>query len=200
MGFLTDPPATHVWHENRYYTVNPSYDIVLDLQKVYRDSRLNDVDKINTALRMLIVRPKRIHMSTNQKMNLLQAIYDQCIKIPERHSPKNQQKVFDFEFDGEYIYSSFLLDYGIDLIDMRGILPWKKFIALFQGLSERTKIREVMRIRGMEIPKYNGKNAKQIQEIQELKSYYALPVKGGGGQKGLDALFFALESQAVKNG
>lgn len=198
MGFLTDPPATHVWHENRYYTVNPSYDIVLDLQKVYRDSRLNDVDKINTALRILIVRPKRIHMSTNQKMNLLQAIYDQCIKIPERHSPKNQQKVFDFDFDGEYIYSSFMEDYGIDLIEQRGKLHWKKFLALFQGLSEKTKIREVMKTRSMEIPQLNRHNRKEIQSIMELKSYYALPVQGIGGKQGLDLLFSTLEGMAVQ--
>lgn len=198
MGFLTDPPATHVWHENRYYTVNPSYDIVLDLQKVYRDSRLNDIDKINTALRMLIVRPKRIHMSTNQKMNLLQAIYDQCIKIPERHSPKNQQKVFDFEFDGEYIYSSFMEEYGIDLIEQRGKLHWKKFLALFQGLSEKTKMREVMKIRSMEIPSPNRHNRKEIQSIMELKSYYALPVQGTGGKQGLDLLFSTLEGMAVQ--
>lgn len=52
----------------------------------------------------------------------------------------------------------------------------------------------------MDIPKFTGKNGKQIQEIQELKSYYALPVKGGGGQQGLDALFSTLERMAVKNG
>lgn len=79
-------------------------------------------------------------------------------------------------------------------------LDWKKFISLFHGLSEQTKIREVMRIRSMEVPKFTGKNGKQIQEIQDLKSYYALPVKGGGGQAGLDALFSTLERMAVKDG
>lgn len=53
-----------------------------------------------------------------------------------------------------------------------------------------------MRIRNMEIPVYNGKNGKEIREIQELKSFYALPVRGGGGKNGLDALFFALEKMA----
>lgn len=53
-----------------------------------------------------------------------------------------------------------------------------------------------MHIREMEIPQFNGKNQKQIQEIQELKSYYALPVKGGGGQGGLDLLFSTLEGMA----
>ena len=48
----------------------------------------------------------------------------------------------------------------------------------------------------MEVPPFNGKNARQIQEINELKSYYALPVKGGGGQSGLDLLFRTLEGMA----
>ena len=50
------------------------------------------------------------------------------------------------------------------------------------------------------IPEYNGKNGKYVQEIQDLKSYYALPVKGGGGQSGLDTLFSTLEGMAVKRG
>ena len=87
-------------------------------------------------------------------------------------------------------------EYRLDLIDMQGKLPWRKFIDLFDGLSEDTKIRRVMRIRSMDIPEYTGKNQKQIQDIMELKSYYALPVRGGGGQKGLDALFSSLEGMA----
>lgn len=55
-----------------------------------------------------------------------------------------------------------------------------------------------MQIRQMELPRYNGKNAKEIQEINELKSYYALPVQGGGGQSGLDLLFHTLEGMAKR--
>ena len=36
----------------------------------------------------------------------------------------------------------------------------------------------------------------QIQQINELKSYYALQVRGGGGQDGLDLLFRTLEGMA----
>ena len=89
-------------------------------------------------------------------------------------------------------------DYGIDLIEQRGKLHWKKFLALFQGLSEKTKIREVMKIRSMEIPQLNRHNRKEIQSIMELKSYYALPVQGIGGKQGLDLLFSTLEGMAVQ--
>ena len=89
-------------------------------------------------------------------------------------------------------------DYRIDLIKEQGSLPWKKFLYLFNGLSAETKIKQVMHIREMPLPKFNGKNARQIQEINELKSYYALPVRGGGGQDGLDLLFRTLEGMAKR--
>ena len=55
-----------------------------------------------------------------------------------------------------------------------------------------------MRIRAMDVPEPNGHNQKEIQNIMELKSYYALPVEGGGGQSGLNALFAALEAEAMR--
>lgn len=198
MGFLTEPIEDIVRIGRRKYCINAAFDVVLDVQRLYREE-LPDVVKLNQALKMFgVLKPEKIILQT--RTELLNDIYKNCVNTKQRLSVKQQLPVFDFEEDAEYIYASFMLDYGIDLIDVQGQLHWKKFIALFQGLSESTKIREVMKIRSMEVPRYDGHNQKQIQEIQELKSYYALPVRGGGGQQGLDALFTALESQAVRNG
>lgn len=198
MGFLTEPMEDIVRFGRRKYCINAAFDIVLDVQRLYREE-LPDMVKLNQALKMFgIGKPEKIDLQT--RADLLNDIYKNCINTKQRPPVKQQLPVFDFEEDAEYIYASFMLDYGIDLIDAQGQLHWKKFIALFQGLSEQTKIREVMKIRSMEVPRYDGHNQKQIQEIQELKSYYALPVRGGGGQQGLDALFSALEAQAVRNG
>lgn len=198
MGFLTEPIEDIVRIGRRKYCINAAFDVVLDVQRLYREE-LPDVVKLNQALKMFgIGKPEKIELQI--RADLLNDIYKNCINTKQRPPVKQQLPVFDFEEDAEYIYASFMLDYGIDLIDVQGQLHWKKFIALFQGLSKSTKIREVMKIRSMEVPRYDGHNQKQIQEIQELKSYYALPVRGGGGQQGLDALFTALESQAVRNG
>lgn len=198
MGFLTEPIEDIVRIGRRKYCINAAFDVVLDVQRLYREE-LPDMIKLNQALKMFgVLKPEKITLQT--RTELLNDIYKNCVNTKQRLSVKQQLPVFDFEEDAEYIYASFMLDYGIDLIDVQGQLHWKKFIALFQGLSESTKIREVMKIRSMEVPRYDGHNQKQIQEIQELKSYYALPVRGGGGQQGLDALFTALESQAVRNG
>lgn len=196
MSFLTEYLDNELFFAGQNFKVNPAFDTILAIRNLFEEDYLTDADKIGQALKMLITRGNYEALSVSERNKLLEMIYDQCVKIRKRPKTRNILPTVDFEYDGEYIYASFMSDYAIDLIDMQGILPWKKFIALFQGLSSTTKIREVMRIRSMEVPKYNGKNGKEIQEIQELKSFYALPVRGGGGQRGLDALFSALEHMA----
>ena len=201
MGFLTEYQTATVELGKMKFLINPAFDIVLEIQRLFAEEELTERDKVEQALSMLVVNGRRLRtLGIKAKVDLLHEIYRQCINTRKHPPSRKNIKVLDFEYDGGYIYSSFMLDYGIDLIDEQGRLPWKKFIALFQGLSENTKIREVMRIRSMDIPKPTGKNGKQIQEIMDLKSYYALPVKGGGGQAGLDALFAALEGMAVRSG
>lgn len=201
MGFLTEYQTSTVTLGKIRFLINPAFDIVLEIQRLFAEEELTEHDKVEQALDMLVINSRRLRaLGIKEKVDLLNEIYRQCINTRKHPPSRKNIRVLDFEYDGEYIYSSFMLDYGIDLIDEQGRLPWKKFIALFQGLSENTKIREVMRIRSMDTPKPTGKNGKQIQEILDLKSYYALPVKGGGGQVGLDALFSALEGMAVKSG
>lgn len=201
MGFLTEYQPSTITLGKIKFLINPAYDSVLEVQRLFSEEELTERDKVEQALKMLVVNGRRLRsIEGKAKVDLLNEIYRQCINMRKHPPSRKNIRVLDFECDGEYIYSSFMLDYGIDLIDEQGRLPWKKFIALFQGLSEHTKIREVMRIRSMDVPRPTGKNEKQIQEIMDLKSYYALPVKGGGGQAGLDALFSALEGMAVKSG
>ena len=201
MGFLTEYQTSTVTLGKLKFLINPAFDAVLEVQRLFSEEDLTERDKVEQALKMLVVNSRRLRLiGLREKADLLNEIYRQCINTRKHPPSRKNVRVLDFEYDGEYIYSSFMLDYGIDLINEQGRLPWKKFIALFQGLSENTKIRDVMRIRSMDTPKPTGKNGKQIQEILDLKSYYALPVKGGGGRSGLDALFSALEGMAVKSG
>lgn len=200
MGVLTDIPDNRIHTEKGWLVINPAFDVVLEIQKLYKEEGLTDYEKTGQAIYMLVKNRWNLRLfGPAEKSRLLEEIYRKFIAVKQR--PKIRQSPFpilDFEEDGDYIYASFMQDYGIDLIEEQGRLPWKKFLYLFNGLSADTKIKQVMRIREMEVPKFNGKNAKQIQEINELKSYYALPVHGGGGQSGLDLLFRTLEGMAKK--
>lgn len=200
MHFLTDYVDDVVYLRKCKFKVNPAFNIVLKIQRLFREEKIDDELKTEQALKMLVKSRFKLKLLTiKEKQELLSLIFKDCINTKTRPPTRQKTTVLDFDYDAEYIYSSFLLDYNIDLTEVCGKLSWKKFIALFEGLSEKTKIREVMRIRSMETPQYNGHNQVQIQEIQELKSYYALPVRGGGGQQGLNTLFLTLERMAVSD-
>ena len=84
-----------------------------------------------------------------------------------------QRAPYDIRYDGDYIYSSFLQAYGIDLFDAQGELHWRKFNALLSGLPEGTKFMEVIKIRKWKAQK--GDSAEYKEEMRRLQKDYALP-------------------------
>lgn len=70
---------------------------------------------------------------------------------PEEHKP-----VMDFEQDADAIYSGFMMDYGIDLLDVP-FLHWAKFRALLSGLSEQTALSRRIALREMDTKRLKGK-------------------------------------------
>lgn len=84
-----------------------------------------------------------------------------------------QRAPYDIRYDGDYIYSSFLQAYGIDLFDAQGKLHWRKFNALLSGLPEGTKLMEVIKIRKWKPQK--GDSSEYKEEMRRLQKDYALP-------------------------
>ena len=200
MGVLTDIPCNKVITDKSKFVINPAYDTVLEVQKLYKEDTLTEFEKIDQALKMLVRNKWNLRLlNPEEKQKLLSVITKRYVEVETRPQIKKSPfPVLDFEKDGDYIYASFMQAYKMDLIEEQGRLPWKKFLYLFNGLPADTKIKQIMRIRQMPVPEYNGKNSKEIQEINEMKSYYTLPVEGGGGQSGLDLLFHTLEGMAKR--
>lgn len=76
---------------------------------------------------------------------------------------------YDLVKDGDLIYSAFLQQYGIDLVDAS--LHWHKFLALFHGLRE-TKLTDVMGYRGWKRP--SGNMGEYDREMEKLKAAWEL--------------------------
>lgn len=85
----------------------------------------------------------------------------------------DDKPLFNIKYDGEYIFSSFMQAYNIDLIEQQGKLNWQKFNALLSGLPDGTKFVEVMKIRAWKPSK--GESSKEKQKMRELQEQYALP-------------------------
>ena len=90
--------------------------------------------------------------------------------------------VYDFEFDAGLIYAAFLQQYGIDLCETD--MHWWKFRALFNGLSEDTRMAQVMQYRSVDLSKI--KDNEMRMQYMKLKSAYRLPEKRSEAQKEAD--------------
>lgn len=181
--------------------LNLAFDNVLRVYDLQRDEVLEDIDKIDISLSLLVKNYWRVrYLSYDKKINIFTEIFKTYISVKSKSSG-GDEKVFDFNQDSNHIYASFMLDYGIDLVEQQGKLDWRKFIALFQGLSNRTKIREVISIRTRKIPEQTTYNQEEIQALLKAKAYYALEFTEEEMeeqfQRGLDKLANALESRAV---
>ena len=88
--------------------------------------------------------------------------------LPRKMSDDDSAIVIDWEIDAELIYAAILGQYGIDLFDIED-LHWHKFIAMIKGLSETTKLREVMQYRA-----YKRDNSKNVDQYERLKSAWEI--------------------------
>lgn len=188
-------------YQGKTLNLNLSFDNVLKFYDLQREDIFNDVEKLEITLEMFIKNYKKIkNMELQDKSNIQKIIFEKFIAIKSKPNSDNT-KSFDFNQDANYIYSSFMLDYSMDLVEQQGLLDWRKFIALFQGLSEGTKIKQVMNIRTREVPEPTQYNAKEIQALMKAKAYYSLDISLEEAeeqfQKGINKLANTLIKRAV---
>lgn len=81
-------------------------------------------------------------------------------------------RIYDFEYDDDYIYAAFMAQYHMDLHRVR-YMHWWKFRAMFNALSEDTLFVKIMEYRAVELDKV-PKEKKAF--YRRMKMLYALPV------------------------
>lgn len=89
---------------------------------------------------------------------------------PPRELPRvlehDDEILLDFRIDADLIYSAFMGQYGIDLLEVD--LHWHKFLALLSGITEGCKLAEVMGYRAYK------KNNSKIDPYEKLKKAWRI--------------------------
>lgn len=98
------------------------------------------------------------------------AFYKPARILPRQAGDKNGSKVLDYEIDADLIYSAFMEQYGIDLVNSD--MHWYKFSALLEGLKD-TKLNEVIDYRTWDFT--GGKPTPYTRRMQKLQQAWALP-------------------------
>lgn len=189
---------TTVEYKGTEYQFNPWFHVILYCNDIMNDKQLSDEEKILWCFDALVdVRNKPLSLMDKNQIVLI--IFRTLFEKPKQSSDK--QKIFDFEQDAKYIYAAFMQAYNIDLLDVKK-LHWWKFISLFNGLPQDTKIMQIIDIRTKPIPKRTKFNGEYITSLMKLKAEYKLEISQEEQEKQmqdfLGNLFNKLKAQAEK--
>lgn len=173
------------------YDLDLWFDTVLRFFELMDDDSFTERDKIVTAFHMLVdvgdddIDIKVMYETVQQVVNIF--IIDKEDEKKSNTSASNK-KTYDLVQDAPYIFSSFLQEYGIDLIEQQGKLRWEKFTALISGMRDDTKFKEIIGIRMADIPTGKG-SEDEAKRLRELKRAYALDVDQNTKEEEMNAMF-----------
>ena len=161
-------------YKGREIRLSLFFDRVLRAFELLNDPYFTEAEKVEILLHMLVENYDAVaDLDIEEKLLIVNTIFDRF--VAEDAGPGGDEKPpYDLEKDAEYIYASFLYDYGIDLFEQQGRLHWKKFKALLAGLSDESIFKRVVAIRTTPLPPPNKYNQEERRRLMELKQAFSL--------------------------
>lgn len=163
--------------------INTSYKAIIEFEGIVEDNRTDKKEKVMRILTLffdedvLFFYPAEKLIETVLDFYLCRSEEEKQIEqekasegIEKKKSKEDREKLYSFNQDHEYIYSSFVEQYNIDLT--KEDMHWYKFKALFHGLSENTKMGEIMKYRAIDLSKIKDKETRKFYAKQ--KSIYKI--------------------------
>ena len=151
------------------FKIKTDFRQAIKFELLMQDRNINDEEKFILALNLFYEEV----IDVNKQLDDMIWFYLKGKKIEELKTSKesNNQQIYSFEYDADYIFSAFLETYNIDLNVV--LMHWWKFKAMFEGLNEKTKLVEIMGYRAIDLSKIKDKEEKK--RYKNLKKIYQLP-------------------------
>ncbi len=177
---LNHPLPRSIVFDGCTYRLRLAFDNVLRVFEVQHEPLFDDAQRLQLSVELLAGR-RAGRLPLEKLARLMERISAEFLSPKSPPRKPGEPRVLDWLQDAPYIYASFQQAYGIDLTKQRGRLDWRYFVALFQGLPENTKIREVMSIRSRPLPSpapmtADQARAEQAKAMLELKAFYAIEI------------------------
>lgn len=164
---------TFEWN-GEIYKVDMSFDNILRLYEMFDDDILLSEEKPFIAIQMMMSNSIKFG-SIDEGIKLFKFLAKEFLDIDVDDTEESDSvKVFDFKKDAELIFASFYSEYKMDLFEMHGKLHWKKFIALFNNLSDESRFKQIVEIRTMKVPSTEESTQEYRDHIIKMKEQYSL--------------------------
>lgn len=191
MNMLIDVLPTEVEIDGTWYGLNTDYRICVMFEMLMLDGELDDDQKLRKALHLFF--GDDIPRNVSEAVDKIMWFYSCGMDQSEDRKPRgkrSKKRIYDFDYDADYIYAAFLQQYGVDLQDEE--IHWWKFRAMFKSLRDDTEFVKIMGYRSIQINNNMTKSQKEF--YQNMKTLHALPAPRSESDKDR-----AIE-EALKNG
>ncbi|VHD54769.1 bacteriophage Gp15 family protein [Streptococcus pyogenes] len=181
---LNDPLVESFEFRGEIYSINLSFNKVLDVFDVIDDDFLNEVEKCFLCLDILLDRTDlpfsyAVDLWIHIKKNYIDTKKSEKPQLDIKGNPmpvvkekEDNEKVIDLRLDAEFIYASFRQAYQINLLKEQNRLSWIEFKALLNALPDDTVMQRIIAIRQWED---DGEGSKKYRDnMRKLKAKYSL--------------------------
>lgn len=146
------------------YPINTDFRVGLRCNEVAQDESIGNVERVMAVI-YILYGDKGLEDTHNHAR-----LYELAIKYLNRGEALKQQGKpnMDFTQDEQYIYSSFMGEYKINLDDI-DYLHWYRFLDLLNGLTDTAVLNRVRGIRDIDLSEITDRKQKQ-KAIEAMKS------------------------------
>lgn len=179
MNILIDLVPESVEIDGIEYEIRTDFRISILFEMMMQDEELSNEEKILKALELYYpIIPDNVEEAIDKIKWFYRCGKDIVKSNNESHG--ESVKIYDYEYDDDYIYSAFLSQYNVDLQDIKH-LHWWKFKAMFKSLNEDNKIVKIMQYRSIDLSEIKDKE--QNAYYRKMKKLYKIPRSTGEVEK-----------------
>ena len=176
MSILIDKLPQKVVIDNTEYVINSDFRTSIKFENTMLKNDIDEVSKLIESLKLYYpVIPENFMEGFNKIIWFYSCGNEkENSKSNTNNSSGNSKtKIYDLNYDADYIYSAFMSQYNIDLQDIE-YLHWWKFKALFKALNDDNKIVKIMEYRSIDLSKIKDKSQKDF--YKKMKKIYEIPM------------------------
>lgn len=170
--FITVGLPESVLIDGKKYPINCDFRIGMQFERILKGDGSDDAK----LLKLLSMYYPKIPPNLNAAIDRMLWFY-RCGEEEEKEEKPRQryqrrtskEPAYSFAQDAPYIYAAFKEQYGIDLTESD--MHWWKFVALFESLSEDTKMSKIMYYRKAST---SGMPKERRAFINEMKKLYQI--------------------------
>lgn len=157
--------------ENEFVPIITDFREYIKLLDMLNDEDVNGYEKMLFLRQYFLIEPENLDEAIARltdfiSMKEVSGAYIEESGESEDTEIEEPKPLFSFALDYPYILAGFWQDYGIDISEVK-YLHWWKFRQLFDGLSEKTEIKQRIMYRSIDLSTIKDKDErKRIEKIQ----------------------------------